>query len=91
MAMDMVSVAGGYDAWCRDGLPTVPGAHDDADFLERYSRHLRLPQVGLEGQRRLAQSTVLLVGKARPARATAGTRGAWKALSTVRRPRSWAR
>ena len=58
----VVSVAGGYDAWCRDGLPTVPGAHEDADFLERYSRHLRLPQVGLEGQRRLAQAKVLLVG-----------------------------
>src|SRR5690606_6070320 len=35
---------------------------DQADFLERYSRHLRLPQVGMEGQRRLERSRVLLVG-----------------------------
>lgn len=58
----LCSVAGGYEAWCKDGLPTVAGAPEDADFLERYSRHLRLPQVGLEGQRRLAQASVLLVG-----------------------------
>lgn len=58
----LCSVAGGFEDWCREGLPTVAGAPDDVDFLERYSRHLRLPQVGLEGQRRLAQSRVLLVG-----------------------------
>lgn len=58
----VASVAGGFDAWQRDGLPVVPGASEDADFLERYSRHLRLPQVGLDGQRRLARSRVLLVG-----------------------------
>lgn len=34
----------------------------DPDFLERYSRHLRLPDVGLAGQRRLEASTVLLLG-----------------------------
>jgi molybdopterin/thiamine biosynthesis adenylyltransferase len=34
----------------------------DADFSERYSRHLRLPEVGLEGQRRLEAARVLLVG-----------------------------
>jgi len=58
----LCSVAGGYEAWCKDGLPTVAGAPEDADFLERYSRHLRLPQVGLAGQRQLAQARVLLVG-----------------------------
>lgn len=58
----LVSVAGGFDRWCAEGLPQMPGASEDADFLERYSRHLRLPQVGLEGQRRLAQSRVLMVG-----------------------------
>jgi len=30
--------------------------------MERYSRHLRLPQVGLEGQRKLEQARMLLVG-----------------------------
>ncbi len=30
--------------------------------IQRYSRHLTLPQVGVEGQERLAQAAVLLVG-----------------------------
>lgn len=34
----------------------------EADELRRYSRHLTLPNVGLEGQRRLRDSSVLLVG-----------------------------
>ena len=54
------SVVGGYAAWQAAGLPVDADA--DADFLERYSRHLRLPQVGIEGQRRLERSRVLLVG-----------------------------
>jgi molybdopterin/thiamine biosynthesis adenylyltransferase/rhodanese-related sulfurtransferase len=57
----LASVAGGFGAWQAAKLP-IAGAPEDADFMERYSRHLRLPQVGLEGQRRLAQSRVLLVG-----------------------------
>ena len=57
-----VSVAGGFTRWRAEGLPEVPGAVEDADFLDRYSRHLRLPQVGIEGQRRLAQARVLVVG-----------------------------
>ena len=32
------------------------------DELLRYSRHLILPEVGLEGQRRLKASSVLVVG-----------------------------
>ncbi|KAA2285968.1 molybdopterin-synthase adenylyltransferase MoeB [Arenimonas fontis] len=58
----LCSVEGGYQRWCAEGLPTVSGADEDADFLERYSRHLRLPQVGLEGQRKLARASVLVVG-----------------------------
>ncbi len=57
-----VSVSGGFERWRAEGLPEQPGAPEDADFLERYSRHLRLPQVGIEGQRRLAQARVLVVG-----------------------------
>jgi adenylyltransferase/sulfurtransferase len=34
----------------------------DADELLRYGRHLSLPQVGLDGQRRLKAARVLLVG-----------------------------
>ncbi|MFB8926668.1 molybdopterin-synthase adenylyltransferase MoeB [Xanthomonas arboricola pv. juglandis] len=58
------SVLGGTAAWTSAGLPLVRPTlpPDEQDFLERYSRHLRLPQVGLEGQQRLARSRVLLVG-----------------------------
>lgn len=57
----LASVEGGTEHWQACGLPMgVPLA--DADFLSRYSRHLLLPQVGLEGQRRLERARVLLVG-----------------------------
>src|SRR5690606_37304551 len=60
----VLSVSGGTSRWAGDGLPLVRPAleADQADFLERYSRHLRLPQLGMEGQRRLERSRVLLVG-----------------------------
>ena len=57
----VVSVAGGVERWKLQGLPMDEGAAD-ADFLERYSRHLRLPQVGLAGQQVLAKASVLVVG-----------------------------
>jgi adenylyltransferase/sulfurtransferase len=46
-------------AWATgaDGLPAV-----SQEELLRYSRHLILPEVGLQGQRRLKASSVLLVG-----------------------------
>lgn len=60
---DVASVAGGTARWIAEGLPTVlPDAGIDADFAERYSRHLRLPQVGIDGQKRLEAARVLLVG-----------------------------
>ncbi|KAG2604482.1 hypothetical protein PVAP13_4NG065972 [Panicum virgatum] len=37
-----------------DGLP--------ADMIYRYSRHLLLPDFGVEGQRKLSQSSILVVG-----------------------------
>ena len=59
-----LSVLGGTTAWSRDGLPLVRPTlpPDEVDFLERYSRHLRLPQVGIDGQQRLARARVLLIG-----------------------------
>jgi molybdopterin/thiamine biosynthesis adenylyltransferase/rhodanese-related sulfurtransferase len=60
---NVASVAGGTTRWIDDGLPmVVPDEGIDADFAERYSRHLRLPQVALDGQRRLEAARVLLVG-----------------------------
>ncbi len=41
----------------RDELPPL-----DREEMQRYSRHLILPRVGLEGQRRLKRGRVLIVG-----------------------------
>jgi adenylyltransferase/sulfurtransferase len=56
------SIAGGRPGppeWATgaDGLPPLT-----QDELLRYSRHLILPEVGLEGQRRLKAGSVLIVG-----------------------------
>jgi len=56
------SVEGGTTRWIADGLPTTRPDGVDDDFIERYSRHLRMPEVGLSGQQRLARARVLLVG-----------------------------
>ena len=58
---NLSSVEGGTDAWDAAGLP-MQRAEVDADFSERYSRHLRLPDVGLQGQKTLEAARVLLVG-----------------------------
>ena len=58
---NLASIEGGIEAWQAAGLPMQP-ATVDADFGERYSRHLRLPGVGLDGQKALEASRVLLVG-----------------------------
>ncbi|UXI66600.1 molybdopterin-synthase adenylyltransferase MoeB [Tahibacter amnicola] len=57
----VASVAGGYAAWLAGALPIERSALD-TDSAERYSRHLLLPEVGAEGQARLARSTVVLIG-----------------------------
>jgi molybdopterin/thiamine biosynthesis adenylyltransferase/rhodanese-related sulfurtransferase len=55
------SVAGGFDRWKSEGLPTTrPDL--DPDAADRYSRQLRLPQVGEVGQGKLAAANVLLLG-----------------------------
>lgn len=59
--MSVASVDGGTAQWIADGLPAECAGGDD-DFHERYSRHLRLPQVGLDGQRRLEAAHVAIVG-----------------------------
>lgn len=58
---NLASVAGGTHGWEAAGLP-MRRPDIDADFGERYSRHLRLPEVGLAGQRKLEAARVLLVG-----------------------------
>jgi molybdopterin/thiamine biosynthesis adenylyltransferase/rhodanese-related sulfurtransferase len=56
------SVAGGFNAWREQGLPAEYPAGMDAATSERYARHLVMPQVGPEGQKKLLASRVLLVG-----------------------------
>ncbi len=58
---DVRSVAGGMRRWQAERLPVGAGGLDD-DARDRYSRHLLLPQVGVAGQRRLAEARVVLVG-----------------------------
>src|SRR5689334_24625532 len=57
-----VSLAGGYTDWQRNGLPTdLPRTLGPARQT-RYSRHLLIPEVGEEGQLRLLDSRILLIG-----------------------------
>lgn len=56
------SVAGGFNRWKNNGLPfEMPRVLDD-DARERYARHLLLPEVGEQGQLKLMDSKVLLIG-----------------------------
>lgn len=60
---DVRSVDGGFRAWTAAALPT---AHADDGLSDperrRYARHLIIPEVGADGQRRLKDARVLLVG-----------------------------
>ncbi len=56
------SVSGGFKAWRDAGLPATFPAGMTAEQCERYARHLVMPQVGAEGQRKLLNSRILLVG-----------------------------
>lgn len=57
----LVSVEGGTTRWIAEGLPIVK-LEGDADFYERYSRHLKLPDVGEAGQRKLESARIVLIG-----------------------------
>ena len=56
------SVAGGFLAWKEAGLPIEIPHSLDAAGQERYARHLLIPEVGPDGQQKLLDSKVLLVG-----------------------------
>ena len=59
---NVVSLAGGYTDWKRSGLPTELPRTLDGEKRQRYSRHVLIPEVGEEGQLRLLDSRVLLLG-----------------------------
>ena len=59
---DVVSVAGGFSDWKRNGYDfTTPKTLTPAQ-RSRYSRHLLIPEVGDEGQQKLLNARVLLIG-----------------------------
>ena len=59
---DVVSLAGGFTDWKRNGFPVQLQVGLDAPRRARYSRHLLIPEVGEEGQLKLLDSKVLLIG-----------------------------
>ncbi len=59
---DVVSVIGGFNKWKDEGLPWTTPRTLTADQRNRYQRHLLLPEVGEEGQMKLLDAKVLLLG-----------------------------
>src|SRR3954454_20905385 len=59
---DVTSMAGGFSGWKAAGLPWRLPQSLSPEQRRRYSRHLLIPEVGEEGQRKLLDSKVLLVG-----------------------------
>jgi molybdopterin/thiamine biosynthesis adenylyltransferase len=56
------SMAGGFGAWKRGGHDFVMPRSLNAEQRARYGRHLLLPEVGEEGQIKLLDARVLMVG-----------------------------
>jgi len=56
------SMAKGINGWKEAGYEVVSDAELTSDQLTRYSRHLMLKEVGMEGQVQLLKSKVLLIG-----------------------------
>jgi molybdopterin/thiamine biosynthesis adenylyltransferase/rhodanese-related sulfurtransferase len=59
---DVASMAGGIIAWQEQGQPVVSASGMTAEQRERYSRHTLLPEVGVDGQLKLLNAKVLLLG-----------------------------
>jgi sulfur-carrier protein adenylyltransferase/sulfurtransferase len=56
------SLAGGFTGWKRAGLPWKMPASLRGDQELRYSRHVMLPEVGVEGQQKLLAAKVVCIG-----------------------------
>jgi molybdopterin/thiamine biosynthesis adenylyltransferase/rhodanese-related sulfurtransferase len=59
---DVGVIEGGIVAWENAGLPTVNASGLSREQRNRYSRHTLLPEVGVEGQLKLLNAKVLLLG-----------------------------
>ncbi len=56
------SMAKGIDGWQKAGYEVASDSELTPDQMNRYSRHLMLKEVGMEGQLQLLKAKVLLVG-----------------------------
>lgn len=59
---NVASLDGGFDAWKTAGLPIEQPKQLNPEQSQRYSRHLRIPEIGIAGQQKLLDSSVLLIG-----------------------------
>jgi molybdopterin/thiamine biosynthesis adenylyltransferase/rhodanese-related sulfurtransferase len=59
---NVVSMAGGFGRWKDEGRPWTQPVSLTPEQMNRYKRHLLLPEVGVEGQAKLLASKVLLLG-----------------------------
>ena len=59
---NVASLKGGVDGWQAAGFALVKAEILNQSEERRYSRHLRIPEVGTEGQLKLKRSKVLLIG-----------------------------
>ena len=59
---NVASLAGGFTDWKRNGFPVDQPQRSILRQRTRYSRHLLIPEVGEEGQLKLLESRVLLLG-----------------------------
>jgi len=59
---DVTSMSGGFEQWKSLGLPWSRPTGLSEEQARRYSRHLLIPEVGVEGQVRLLASKALVVG-----------------------------
>jgi len=59
---NVASMAGGILLWQEQGLPVIAASGMTAEQRDRYSRHTLLPEVGVDGQVKLLNAKVLLLG-----------------------------
>src|SRR4051812_45561729 len=59
---NVVSMSGGFQQWKTQGFRWTTPPKLTTEQKTRYSRHLLIPEVGSEGQARLLDSKVLLIG-----------------------------
>ncbi|MCI0636715.1 MAG: molybdopterin-synthase adenylyltransferase MoeB [Actinobacteria bacterium] len=59
---DVVNMAGGFVDWKRNGFDVTIPRVLSSEQRSRYSRHLLIPEVGEDGQQRLLDARILLIG-----------------------------